>query len=222
MNQKQMIAFRALARALVQATDEGVLDELAAYTHPDNINRFADAFAAMREATPPAGDTALKPWTVVHGDAGQMFTCQAEDIAHAIEQCENANPNDAIQGAFEGLLVSSVEVEHWDANRYGGQTTETEPFTFAVRDMRRSNGQLDIDLCPADRFNDDGLYARIEVNRLEGSKDDEPCLHLHFDSDNLAMSIFRQGSDCYIVRPENGVSVRNTTLPTGETALIVG
>ena len=61
------------------------------------------------------------------------------------------------------------------------------------------------------------LPVTLEINRLPGSRDDVPCLHLHFDDSNMCASFFKQG-DLIIVRPETGVKIRNTVLPNGEAA----
>ena len=216
----QAAALRAIHRALSRGTEVSLFDQLAGIVHPDVINRFCDLVRQVEREERAANE--LSAWTVLYGE-GNHFTCQAEDIHHAIEQCENAYPGENIVTAFEGTNESQVEVVHWDAARYGNEgtcETGTEPFVLGTWDRRGPSGQFDVSMAPAEGDTDDLMYAMFEVNRLPGSKDDSQCVHLHFDSETLAMSVFKQGQR-YIVRPESGVSVLETTLPTGEKALIV-
>lgn len=223
LNTAQTAALHALKRAMSRATEVGLLDEMGALFHPDDINRFCDSVTQVNQATQEVcTDAALSSWTVMYG-IGKHFTCQAEDIHHAIEQCVNAQPGENIITAFEGVNESQVEVEHWDSRSYGGEGTDGaggNVFIVGSLDRREASGQLDVTMAPADGDVDDLLYAMFEVNRLPGSKDDSQCLHIHFDSENLAMSVFKQGNK-FILRPENGVTVLNTTLANGEKALIV-
>lgn len=45
-------------------------------------------------------ESALEHWIVTYGEGALMFSCQAEGIGHAIEQCENAYPGETVLGAF--------------------------------------------------------------------------------------------------------------------------
>lgn len=220
LNAAQTAALHALNRALSRATEVALFDELGALFHPDVINHFCDSVTQVTQEA--RTDSTLSNWTVMYG-IGRHFTCQAEDIHHAIEQCVNAHPGENIVTAFEGVNESQVEVEHWDSRSYGGEGTDGaggEVFILGTLDRRGASGQFDVTMAPADGDTDDLLYAMFEVNRLPGSKDDSQCLHIHFDSENLAMSVFKQGNK-FILRPENGVTVLNTMLPNGEKALIV-
>lgn len=220
LNSSQLAALRAIQRSLARATESSLFDELAGLVHPDVINRFCDLVTKVEQEN--RGGTTLTSWTVLHGN-GLHFTCEAEDIHHAIEQCENAYPGEYIITAFEGANESKVEVEHWDSRCYGGEGAHGAggiSFVVGTLDRRETSGQLDVTMGQMEGDVDDLLYAMFEVNRLPGSKDDTQCLHIHFDSENLAMSVFKQGNK-FILRPENGVTVLNTTLPTGQQALIV-
>jgi hypothetical protein len=220
LNSAQTAALHALNRALSRATEVALFDELAALFHPDVINHFCDAVTQVAQEA--RTDTELSNWTVKYG-TGMNFTCQAEDIHHAIEQCVIAYPGENIITAFEGQNESQVEVEHWDSPSYGGEGTDGaggELFVVGAMDRREVSGQFDVTMAPADGDVADLLYAMFEVSRLPGSRDDTQCLHIHFDSENLAMSVFKQGNK-FILRPENGVTVLNTTLTNGEQALIV-
>ncbi len=43
MNTKQLVTLIKLKEILDEATDNGLLDEMAAHSHPDTINTFCDA-----------------------------------------------------------------------------------------------------------------------------------------------------------------------------------
>jgi len=118
--------------------------------------------------------------------------------------------------------MTSELIGYWDGIHYEGGDTETEGLSFEceIRDTRRASGQITVDIAPESGNLDDGLYTTFEINRLNGSRDECPCLHVAFDHDNLALSLFKQG-DKFILRPEAGVKVRSTILPDGEQAFIV-
>lgn len=220
MNAKQLSALRALNRALANAEEAGIIAALGSVESKQACDRFQHELIAMtRSAQAPME---LSTWTVIYG-TGLHYTCEAEDIHHAVELCEYAYPGEPIFTAFQGEIESQVEVEHWDSPCYGGAGTEGaggEVFVVGTLDRREVSGKFDVTMAPAEGLVDDLLYAMFEVNRLPGSKDDTQCVHLHFDSENLAMSVFKQGNK-FILRLENGVTVLNTVLPTGEKALIV-
>lgn len=113
------------------------------------------------------------------------------------------------------------QVECWDSKRY---IPENEPaqekFLMEVVDRRQSDGQFFLDICPESGAPDNVMSAAFEIGRLPGSKTETQVMHLHFDFDNLAVSIFKQG-DRYILRPESDVRLRPTVLPNGEPAWIV-
>lgn len=50
MTAQQLEVFWALKNSLEAATDIGLLDELAAYVHPDIINKFCDAVYELEES----------------------------------------------------------------------------------------------------------------------------------------------------------------------------
>lgn len=220
MNAKKLSALRALNRALANAEEAGIIAALGSEASNHARDRFQQELIAMaRSAQAPME---LSTWTVIYG-AGLHFTCEAEDIHHAVELCEYAYPGEPIFTAFQGETESQVEVEHWDSPCYGGAGEEGaggEVFVVGTLDRREVSGKFDVTMAPVDGYADDLLYVMFEVNRLPGSKDDSQCVHIHFDSENLAMSVYKQGNK-FILRPENGVTVLNTVLPTGEKALVV-
>lgn len=129
-------------------------------------------------------------------------------------------PLEAVPAAPENKSI--VAVGYWDSRAYreSGETGGGKPFLMEVADQRESHGQLFIDVANSEGNVDDMMCATVEINRLPGSKDDTQCLHLHFDDSNLAASFYKQG-DKFIIRPESGVSIRNTILPNGESGWIL-
>lgn len=155
-----------------------------------------------------------------YGSKGLLFHCQAENIGHAIEQCENAYPGDSIICAHMGKL-DMTPVYAWDSPQYGGENEEAgEEFLLEVTDRRRSSGQIRLDCQSSDGDTDNLMGLMMEISRLPGSKDDTQCVHLSFDNDNSAMSIYKQG-DTYILYPEAGVTLRETRLPNGDAGYIL-
>lgn len=117
--------------------------------------------------------------------------------------------------------TDSVPVAYWDSEAYGGSTPgKDKPFLFEVGDRRDSCGQMFLDM--AARSGKTELLASVtmEVNRLPGTEDDVPCVHLHFDDDNLAASFFKQG-DRFVIRLETDVRLASTVLDNGEHAWIL-
>lgn len=156
-------------------------------------------------------------------------------MADAVATAEDAdNCGDAAKFAEEAVKLeigtcrpkdspTAEMIGYWDGIHYhegGDRDTEGLAFECEIRDMRRESGQVTVDIAPESGNPDDGLYAAFEINRLNGSKDECPCLHVAFDHDNMALSMFKQG-DKFILRPETGVEIRSTVLPDGEAAFIV-
>lgn len=140
-----------------------------------------------------------------------MFEPMTEIAPDATANTETAN-----QDANPDI----VAVEYWASTRYSNDEEANGRFFMEIVDRRAQSGQLFVDVATEDGDPDDLLTAAFEINRLPGSKTDVQCLHLHFNADAMAMSIFKQG-DRYILRPEAGVNIRNTVLPNGEHAFIL-
>lgn len=155
-------------------------------------------------------------------------------MADAVATAEDAdNCGDAAKFAEEAVKLeigtcrpkdapTAEMIGYWDGIHYhegGDRDTEGLAFKCEIRDMRRTNGQVTVDIVPESGSPDDGLYTTFEINRLNGSKDECPCLHVAFDHDNMALSLFKQG-DKFILRPETGVDLVPTVLPDGAKAFI--
>ena len=115
--------------------------------------------------------------------------------------------------------VSKADVAYWDSPAYNPETTTHEsaskPFTMTITDQRESNGQLYVDLEAKHGDDENAMSGIFEVNRLVGSEVDQPCLHLHFDPNELAASFFKHGNGI-VMRLETGVSVLDTILTDGQ------
>lgn len=79
----------------------------------------AGELPAKETQTPDVDRThLLQSWMLTYGAYALLFACEAENITHAIEQCENANPGEAIIGAFKvptaclGQTATLDQVDH--------------------------------------------------------------------------------------------------------------
>lgn len=117
-------------------------------------------------------------------------------------------------------LKSSVPVSYWD--NYSEKQPLDHQFQIDVDDQRASNGQMFIDIGSKEGNLDNLLYLSIEINRLHTKtgtpvSPDMPCVHMHFDGENLAGSFFKV-ADKIIFRPENGTTITSIQLSNGESA----
>lgn len=87
-------------------------------------------------------------------------------------------------------------------------------YEIEITDNRESSGQLNVDVSAINGNMDDMLCATFEINKLPGTESDTQCIHLHFDGENIAASLFKQG-DKYIIRPETNVTIKPIVLETG-------
>jgi len=156
-------------------------------------------------------------------------------MADAVATSDDAdNCGDAAKFAEEAVKLeigssrpkearTSELIGYWDGIHYHeGGDTETEGLSFEceIHDMRSTNGQVTVDIVPESGSLDDGLYTTLEINRLNGSRDECPCLHVAFDGDNMAFSLYKQG-DKIILKLEADVEIRSTVLPDGKAAFII-
>lgn len=87
-------------------------------------------------------------------------------------------------------------------------------YLMEVADQRKSNGQLFVDVGAVEGEIDDTLSATFEINKVPGTETSTQCLHLSFNGDAPAVSMFKKG-DSYIIRPEHGVTIMPTRLEDG-------
>lgn len=102
--------------------------------------------------------------------------------------------------------TTSVPVCHWEG--YQEMTGHVMTHQFDLDDQRKTNGQAYLTLGALEGKVDDLLSVTMEVstNPLTG-EEPVPCVHVHFDADNLAMSLFKIGDDI-LIRPEANVLVK--------------
>lgn len=87
-------------------------------------------------------------------------------------------------------------------------------YSMEVTDQRNTNGQLFVDVGAVEGEVDDTLSATFEINKIPGTETSTQCLHLCFNGDAPAVSMFKKG-DSYIIRPEHGVSIMPIRLEDG-------
>ncbi len=111
----------------------------------------------------------------------------------------------------------SVPVAYWDSTRYNpdGGIVPTATFQIDIEDQRESDGHVYVTVGTVEGDVDDMLSCAVEVARLPGGAVDLPCVRLNFDGHAHAAAFFKVGEEI-IVRPESGVTIRNTMLPNGE------
>lgn len=115
--------------------------------------------------------------------------------------------------------VSISDVAYWDSPAYNqgadGHAAISKPYRMTVIDQRESNGQLYVDMETKNGDDKNVLSGIFEVNRLVGSDVDQPCMHLHFNPNELAASFFKERNGI-VMRLETGVTVLDTILPDGQ------
>lgn len=156
-----------------------------------------------------------------------MARDHVQDIESGIEDgtysaAENADLDGkkAALEATEAALkadASSCGVAFWDA--YSRGTPPAATHAMDVTDQRSSSGQMYVDVATNEGAVDDLLALTIEVNEnplVDSSSTEEqarqsvPCVHVSFDGDNVAISLFKVGNDI-LMRPEQGVSIEPFT-----------
>lgn len=164
--------------------------------------------ASIRETMAQTGDF---PEGLV---VAEVFEDLTEDqLFEAMSDLANS-----IEGAMElagtpEVIPSRVAVDYWEDHKH----LEERKFFMEITDQRRTNSQMYIDIAPIEGDIDDILSLSLEINRLPEDETDRQCTRLHFDGDNLAVSIFKDG-DGYILRPETDVRIRDIQLANGELA----
>lgn len=123
-----------------------------------------------------------------------LVSCGGQSLADLVEYFGLAGED----------VTSSVPVKYWDT--YGTVDT-AETHRIDVTDRRRASGQVLVDVGAIEGKIDDVLCLTVEVNTSPiEAVDHVGCVHVHFDGDNLAMSLFKIG-ERILVRPEAGVTL---------------
>lgn len=123
--------------------------------------------------------------------------------------------------ATEATPPDIIPVTHWAGSDYGhDEVAAGERFLMEVVDQREACGQLFVDVGAESGHIDDILSASFEIGNLPGSRTHTQVMHLHFNDDAMAMSVFKMGGK-YILRTETDVTIVPTVLPNGEHAFIL-
>jgi len=101
-------------------------------------------------------------------------------------------------------VVKSVPVKHWDSY---GDAGAPKTHQIDLDDQRVSNGQVYLTVGALEGDLDDLISVTAEVNTSPLNPETQvACMHVHFDSDNLAFTLFKV-NDQIILRPEKGVTL---------------
>jgi len=123
-----------------------------------------------------------------------------EDIANHVVGLATRAEEAAMQAQ-----KTSCQVKH-----FGAYECEETVMTHQldVEDHRERSGQVRVTLGELDGDIDDFMSLLVEVGAdpIKGI-DQAPCVHLHRDDDELAISLFKMGSKI-ILRPETGLQVK--------------
>lgn len=116
-----------------------------------------------------------------------------------------------MQNSAEEFIVKSYTLKYPEGM---GAVANQYDYLMEVTDQRNTNGQLFVDLGAVEGEVDDSLSATFEVNKIPGTETSTQCLHLCFNGDAPAVSMFKKG-DSYIIRPEHGVTIMPIRLEDG-------
>lgn len=116
-----------------------------------------------------------------------------------------------MQASEEEFIVKSYKLSYPD-----GMEAIEDSFDYVMEiiDQRKSNGQVLLDVGAVEGDMDDLLSTTFEINKIPGTEITTQCMHLNFNGDAPAVSIFKKG-DSYIIRPEQGVTIMPIRLEDG-------
>lgn len=170
----------------------------------------------------------LRKWLLRYGEHALQFECDAQDIAHAVEQCRDAYPLDVVVSATLAE-AANPPFTHWSAETYtrvsGLEAHQNQQFVLNIQDQRVANGQVYLDFDRLQKTLPDGendrLTIMLEVNDFDQAKTPTQCVHVHFqDGDSLAFSIFKNDQGL-VLRPETCVELKAIQLHNGDHAYLV-
>lgn len=140
------------------------------------------------------------------GKVDEVVDMLAQHISRLLDGIGDPAVRDVVRKQLGARLQPAVEesvpVKHWDAYPIEG-TVDTHRIELA--DQRKTSGQLYATVQALDGDEDDMLSLSAEVNThpLDGIGH-LPCMHIHFDDNALAVSLFKVGRRI-LVRPETDV-----------------
>lgn len=114
----------------------------------------------------------------------------------------------------DGGNRSNVAIKHWEAHqgRCGDEGYDNAPtFIMEVNDLRVVDGQINVDIASSEGDVDNIMCTTHEINTIPGTDIDTQCLHLSFNGDAQAMSVFKK-ADSYIIRLETGVTLNRISI----------
>jgi hypothetical protein len=101
---------------------------------------------------------------------------------------------------------TGIGVKCWDAYHTEGVANS---HWFDIGDQRETCGQAYMAIRTLEDRLNDILSVTMEINTSPMDNSDHlPCVHVHFDNDSLAMSLFKIGGRI-LVRPEAGTSIQS-------------
>ena len=105
-------------------------------------------------------------------------------------------------------ILSAVDISHWDSARYDGERDSDEPkFKCEVTDYRQVEGRLLVDV-RNDENSNDVLCLTVSVDTLPGTTRATQTLHVNFDDERLAFSIYKRGDGLELHTDTGDLGVR--------------
>lgn len=115
-------------------------------------------------------------------------------------------------------VTSVVPVKHWGCYNVDGTVFTHQ---IDITDVRRTEGQVYVTVgSPEGHLDEEMISATFEINTDPRFGIEQvgsvhvPCVHIHFDGDNLAFSLFKIGEKI-LLRPETDVKIEHFTHRTG-------
>ena len=100
-------------------------------------------------------------------------------------------------------MLSAVDISHWDSPRYDGERDCDEPkFKCEVSDYRQVEGRFLVDV-RNDENSKDVFCLTVSVDTLPGTTNATQTLHVNFDDERLAFSLYKRG-DCFELHTDTG------------------
>lgn len=217
---------RHALQAILEASDKGQISGLYGPLHGYVARALAQPEDPTKAAQFVEQVASMSIWSFDQDDGEPYKECEEPSDGFLDSHCtlmqliEKARKIPSAPAA-DTRAITTIPVAYWDSTHYNPDGDgETKGYQIEIDDQRRSNGQAFVTVAALDGNLDDMLSCTFEVNRLPESTDDLPCCHVHFDNDNLAVSLFKKG-DQIIVRPEADVSITDTVLPNGKRAWLL-
>jgi hypothetical protein len=116
-------------------------------------------------------------------------------------------------------MKSAVQVKRW--NLYHDDSLEDgeehyNSHVMKLDDQREIKGQLYIDIQGLQNDDEDIMSVIAEINTDPRTKNGNvPCVHVHFNDDQLAVSLFKIGHRI-LVRPETDVEIGSHSFRVGD------